>query len=75
VQPSSPGTPVARLRGDLRAQTRFGALARALGDPKTEPEGALLVLLARLLSDEEIATLILLVKRASQAGTVLGCGD
>jgi hypothetical protein len=65
MQPSSP---VERLRGDLRAQTRFGALVQVLGEPQGDAEGSLLVLLARLLSDEEVAMLLLLVQRISHAG-------
>ncbi len=42
------GKPINQLRGDLRAQNRYGAL---VGEPANDAEAALLVLLARLLSD------------------------
>jgi hypothetical protein len=58
--------PTAMLRGDLRALDRNGALTAVLGDPRNHTEGALLVLLARLLGDEEAATLIVMVRRGGQ---------
>jgi hypothetical protein len=57
------GKPMSQLRGDLRAQDRYGALTAVLGEPVNDAEGALLVMLARLLSDAEVATLLLLVTR------------
>jgi hypothetical protein len=60
------GEPTSQLRGDLRAQDRYGALVAVVGEPANETEAALLVLLARLLSDAEVATLILLIQRAGQ---------
>jgi hypothetical protein len=65
---------MAQLRGDLRAQNRYGALTALLGEPNNHGEGALLVMLARLLSDAEIASLIVLptLRRVSEgAATVL----
>ncbi len=56
--------PTAMLRGDLRALSRYAALIAVLGDPHNPTESALLVLLARLLGDEETATLIVMVRRA-----------
>jgi hypothetical protein len=53
--------PTHMLREDLRALDRYGALVAALGDPRDNTEGALLVILARLLSDQETATLIVKV--------------
>jgi hypothetical protein len=60
------GEPTSQLRGDLRAQDRYGALVAVVGEPNNEAESALLVLLARLLSNAEVATFILLVKRVGQ---------
>jgi hypothetical protein len=51
------------LKGNLRALDRFGALVAVLGEPRSDAETGLLVMLARLLGDEETATLILIVKR------------
>jgi hypothetical protein len=53
--------PTHMLREDLRALDRYGALVAALGDPRDNTKGALLVILARLLSDQETATLIVKV--------------
>jgi hypothetical protein len=61
------GKPMAQLRGDLRAQDRYGALAALLGEPINHGEGALLVMLARLLSDAEIASLIVLITRTGES--------
>src|SRR5262245_6897453 len=60
-------SPVQRLRGDLRAQSRYAALTAALGEPQNDAEAAVLVLLARLLGNDETATLLLLVQRAGTA--------
>jgi|SoimicmetaTmtLPB_FD_contig_91_495495_length_1607_multi_2_in_0_out_0_1 hypothetical protein len=60
------GEPMSQLRGDLRAQDRYGALVAVVGEPANETEAALLVLLARLLGDAEIATLIVLVNTAGE---------
>jgi hypothetical protein len=60
------GKPMSQLHGDLRAQGRFGVLVGAVGEPADDEEAALLVLLARLLSDAEIATLIVLVNTAGE---------
>ncbi|HEV8529577.1 MAG TPA: hypothetical protein VGS60_18890 [Actinomycetes bacterium] len=57
---------MSQLRGDLRAQDRYGALVAVVGEPANETEAALLVLLARLLGDAEIATLIVLVNTAGE---------
>ena len=58
------GKPMSQLRGDLRAQDRYGSLVAVVGEPANDTEGALLVLLARMLSDAEVATLIVLINRA-----------
>jgi hypothetical protein len=55
------------LRGNLRGLARYAELAAALGDPLDDAEGALLVLLARLLADTETTTLIGMVHRAAEA--------
>jgi hypothetical protein len=61
------GKPMSQLRGDLRAQDRYAALVAVVGEPANDTEGALLVLLARLLSDAKIATLIVLINRAGES--------
>jgi hypothetical protein len=53
------------LKGNLRAQDRYGALAAVLGQPTNDAEAALLVMLARLLSDEETATLLVMGRRGT----------
>jgi hypothetical protein len=58
-----PSNPNQMLRGNLRALDRYGTLVHALGSPRDEVEQSLLVMLARLLSDEELATLLMIVKR------------
>jgi hypothetical protein len=58
---------MSQLRGDLRAQDRYGALVAVVGEPANDTEGALLVMLARLLGDAEVATLILLTTRARES--------
>jgi len=52
------------LRGDLRARDRYGLLTGVLGEPRDDTERALLVMLARLLGDDEVAALIVLIERA-----------
>jgi len=39
---SAMGTPMSQLRGDLRAQDRFGVLVGVVGEPANDVEGALL---------------------------------
>jgi hypothetical protein len=39
---SAMGTPMSQLRGDLRAQDRFGMLVGVVGEPANDAEGALL---------------------------------
>ena len=51
------------LHGDLRAQARFGALVEVVGDPRDDTERALLVMLARLLGDLEVGSLIAMILR------------
>jgi hypothetical protein len=59
--------PTDMLRGNLRGLARYAELVVVLGDPLDDPEAALLVMLARLLSDEETTTLIGMVRRAAEA--------
>jgi hypothetical protein len=59
--------PTDMLRGDLRGLARYAELVVVLGDPLDGAESALLVTLARLLSDEETATLLVMVRRAAEA--------
>jgi hypothetical protein len=66
--------PLALLKGDLRARDRFGILTSVLGEPRDEAEAAMLVLLARLLSDVEVATLIVLVNRTASGRSATGPG-
>jgi hypothetical protein len=63
-----PSSPIAMLKGDLRAQARYAALVEVLDDPEDEAEGLLFVLLARLLGDLEVATLIRMVVRKTETG-------
>jgi hypothetical protein len=63
------GEPMSQLRGDLPAQDRYAAMVSAVGQPDNVAEGALLVMLARLLSDAETATLISLINRAGPLAT------
>jgi hypothetical protein len=56
-------SPLDMLKGNLRAQARHGALIEVLGNPRDEAEGLLLVMLARLLGDLEVATLLHMVVR------------
>jgi hypothetical protein len=53
-----------RLVGDLRAKARHGDLVTLFGQPHTEPEADLLIMLARFLADNEIGALAGLVHRA-----------
>jgi hypothetical protein len=61
------GKRISQLRGDLRAQDRYGALVTVVGEPANDAEAALLVLLARLLSDSEVASLIVLITRPGES--------
>jgi hypothetical protein len=56
--------PTDMLRGNPRGLARYAELVAALGDPLDGAERALLVMLARILSDEETTTLIGMVRRA-----------
>jgi hypothetical protein len=60
-------TPMSQLRGDLRAKDRFGVLVGVVGEPATTRMVRCSVLLARLLSDAEIATLIVLITRTGES--------
>jgi hypothetical protein len=56
-----------RLIGDLRSQARHGELIAVLRAPQTKPEADLLEVLARWLSDDELKTLIALIKETKQS--------
>jgi hypothetical protein len=58
--------PSALLWGDLRAQVRYGVLIETLGDARSDDEIRLLVMLARLLSDDEVTTLVHLIEGNSK---------
>jgi hypothetical protein len=51
------------LRGNLRGLARYAELVAALGHPLDGAESALLVMLARILSDDETTTLIGMIRR------------
>jgi hypothetical protein len=55
--------PTDMLRGNLRGLARYAELVAALGDPLDSAESALLVMLARILSDEETSSLMVMVRR------------
>jgi hypothetical protein len=56
-------TNVPALWGDLRAQARFAEGVAVLGEPTTDAETRLSVLLARLLSDDEHRALLAMIQR------------
>jgi hypothetical protein len=51
------------LPGEPRVRARYGDLVVALGEPATEQESALLILLARYMNDQELDILIQMVNR------------
>jgi hypothetical protein len=55
------------LKGSLRGLARSRALISVLGSPRNDAESALLVIIARLLGDEETATLITMIQRSEEA--------
>jgi hypothetical protein len=55
--------PPDRLRFDLRTRARYNDLSRDLGEPHNEPETELLIMLARFLNDDELATLRRIAQR------------
>jgi hypothetical protein len=58
-----------RLKGDLAAQGRYAAFVEALGGPHNDTEAELLVMLSRLLSNGEVATLlVLLIRKIEKKG-------
>jgi hypothetical protein len=56
-------TNVPALWGDLRAQARYAEGVTVIGEPTTDAETQLFVLLARLLSDDEHTTLRTMIRR------------
>jgi hypothetical protein len=60
-------TNVPALWGDLRAQARFAEGVAVLGEPTTDAETRLSVLLARLLSDDEHRALLTMIQRITES--------
>jgi hypothetical protein len=56
-------TNVPALWGDLRAQARYAEGVAVIGEPKTDAETQLSVMLARFLSDEEHRALLAMIRR------------
>jgi hypothetical protein len=56
-------TNVPALWGDLRAQARYAEGVAVIGEPTTDAETQLSVMLARFLSDEEHRALLAMIRR------------
>jgi hypothetical protein len=56
-------TNVPALWGDLRAQARYAEGVAVIGEPTTDAEVQLSVLLARFLSDDEHTALLTMIRR------------
>jgi hypothetical protein len=67
LAPEGPNEPPRELRGDLAAQSRYAELVGVLGDPEERSERSVLLLLARLLSQDETRRLLVLIRRAMRA--------
>lgn len=54
------------LPGELRVRARYGDLIAQLGEPRNKREEDLYVLMARWLSDEELETLLDVIRRPAE---------
>jgi hypothetical protein len=67
LSPEDLDQPPRELRGDLWAQARYSELIGVLGEPEQRAERNVLLLLARLLSEDDTRRLLVLVRRAMRA--------